>query len=170
MQAREHIDENGVHVVELSGEVDLHHSPRLREVLLAHADAKRPVLLLDLSEVSYIDSSGLATMIEYLQKALKYKGRFALTGVSERLRTIFDLRPVGRDFRHSSDCSRGEGCPLLTQARERLVRSQPGDFLLGGAGTVQEGGPGVSGKRSDRWCSSVCAHGRWRPWLRFPSG
>ena len=98
MQAREHIDENGVHIVELSGEVDLHHSPRLREVLLGHAEAKRPVLLLDLSEVSYIDSSGLATMIEYLQKALKYKGRLALTGVSERLRTIFDLARLGEIF------------------------------------------------------------------------
>ena len=56
------------------------------------------MLLLDLSEVSYIDSSGLATMVEYLQKALKYKGTFALAGVSERLRTIFDLARLGEVF------------------------------------------------------------------------
>jgi anti-sigma B factor antagonist len=98
MQAREHMDENGVHIVKLSGEVDLHHSPQLREVLLAHADAKRPMLLLDLTEVSYMDSSGLATLIEYLQRALKYKGQFALAGVSDRLRTIFDLARLGEIF------------------------------------------------------------------------
>jgi len=98
MQAREYTDETGVHVVALSGEVDLHHSPQLREVLLAHADAKRPALLLDLSEVSYMDSSGLATLIEYLQRALTYKGRFALAGVSDRLRTIFDLARLGEIF------------------------------------------------------------------------
>jgi anti-sigma B factor antagonist len=98
MQAREYIDDSGVHIVELSGEVDLHHSPQLREVLLAHAEAKRPALLLDLSEVSYMDSSGLATLIEYLQRALKYKGRFALAGASHRLRTIFDLARLGEIF------------------------------------------------------------------------
>jgi anti-sigma B factor antagonist len=98
MQAREHIDETGLHIVELSGEVDLNHSPQLRQVLLAHADAKRPALLLDLSEVNYMDSSGLATLIEYLQRAVKYRGRFALAGVSDRLRTIFDLARLGEIF------------------------------------------------------------------------
>ena len=98
MQAREHTDENGIHVVELSGEVDLQHSPELREVLMAHADAKRSALLLDLSGVSYMDSSGLATLIEYLQRAMKYQGKFALGGVNERLRTIFDLARLGEIF------------------------------------------------------------------------
>jgi len=99
MQAREHIDDqNGVHVVELSGEVDLHHSPQLRGVLLGHAEAKRPALLLDLSGVSYMDSSGLATLIEYLQQALKFQGKLALAGVSDRLRTIFDLARLGEIF------------------------------------------------------------------------
>jgi anti-sigma B factor antagonist len=98
MHAREHTDENGIHVVEVSGEVDLHHSPRLREVLMAHAEAKRSPLLLDLTQVSYMDSSGLATLIEYLQRALKYQGKFAIGGVSERLRTIFDLARLGEVF------------------------------------------------------------------------
>jgi anti-sigma B factor antagonist len=103
MHASEHIDEDGIHVVELSGEVDMHHSPQLREVLLAHADAKRSALLLDLTKVSYMDSSGLATLIEYLQRAIKYQGKFALGGVSERLKTIFDLARLGEIFAiHSS--------------------------------------------------------------------
>lgn len=91
MQTREHVDATGVHVVELSGEVDLHHSVELREILARHADAKRPLLALDMTGVEYIDSAGLATLVEYLQRSIQYQGRLALGGVSERIRTIFDI-------------------------------------------------------------------------------
>jgi anti-sigma B factor antagonist len=97
MQVREHV-EDGLHIVALSGEIDLHHSPELRALLDAHAKAKRPTLLLDFSEVQYIDSSGLATLIEYVQKVYKFRGLLALGGVSERLRTIFDLARLGEIF------------------------------------------------------------------------
>ena len=97
MQAREHV-EDGLHIVAISGEIDLHRSPELRALLDAHAKAKRKALLVDFTEVSYIDSSGLATLIEYVQKAFKYRGLFALGGVSVRLRTVFDLARLGEVF------------------------------------------------------------------------
>ena len=97
MQAREHV-EDGLHIVALSGEIDLHRSPELRALLDVHAKAKRAVLLADFTEVSYIDSSGLATLIEYVQKAFKFRGRFALGGVNARLRTVFDLARLGEIF------------------------------------------------------------------------
>jgi anti-sigma B factor antagonist len=98
MKAREHVDESGVHIVELSGEVDLHHSVELRDILGRHAEEKRPRLIVDFSGVSYIDSSGLATFIEYLQRALGYGGRVAIGGVGERLRTIFDIARLDQIF------------------------------------------------------------------------
>jgi anti-sigma B factor antagonist len=97
MQAHEHI-QDGVHVVELSGEIDLRTSPELREILAEHAEQKRAALVLDLSGVAYIDSSGLATMVEYVQLSLTFGGRFGVCGLSERSRTIFDLARLGEVF------------------------------------------------------------------------
>lgn len=97
MQAREHF-QDGLHVVQLSGEIDLRSSPELRDLLTGHAEQKRPALLLDLSEVEYIDSSGLATMVEYVQRSLTFGGRFGVSGLSDRLRTIFDIARLGEVF------------------------------------------------------------------------
>jgi anti-sigma B factor antagonist len=97
MTIHEHADA-ALHVLTLEGEVDLHHSNELRAVLTKSAEAKCPALLVDLSGVTYMDSSGLATLVEYMQRANKYGGQFALGGVSERLRTIFDLARLGEIF------------------------------------------------------------------------
>ncbi len=90
MQTRE-ISEAGLHILVIDGEIDLACSPELREVLHAQAKARRPALVLDFKGVSYVDSSGLATLIEYVRKAQAYGGSFALVNVSERVQTIFDL-------------------------------------------------------------------------------
>lgn len=78
-------------VLRLSGEIDLSTSPELLARLQQQIKAKCPALILDFSEVSYIDSSGLATIIEYLKHAHAFHGRVALAHVSERVRTIFEL-------------------------------------------------------------------------------
>ena len=63
MQVRALI-EDGLHILQITGEIDLHQSPSLRTVLAEQAEAKCPALLLDFTEVKYIDSSGLATLVE----------------------------------------------------------------------------------------------------------
>jgi anti-sigma B factor antagonist len=77
--------------LKLVGEIDLHASPDLRKELQACAAAKLPVLLVDFSGVDYIDSSGLATFIEYVRDAAGFGGKIALFGLKKKVRTIFDL-------------------------------------------------------------------------------
>jgi len=98
MLARENIDGNGLHVISLSGDVDLYQAPNLRAVLAAHAEAKRPSLVVDVSEVPYMDSAGIATLIEYVQQASRFGGQLALAGANNRLRAIFDLVRLGEIF------------------------------------------------------------------------
>jgi anti-sigma B factor antagonist len=97
MQARE-LHEDGVHIVVIEGEVDLACSPELRDILHAHADARRAALLLDFAGVSYVDSSGLATLVEYVKLAQDFGGKFALAAVTERVRTILDLVRLSEVF------------------------------------------------------------------------
>lgn len=102
MQVRELIDD-GLHILQVSGEVDMARSPELRAVLATHAEAERPALLIDFTEVKYIDSSGLATLVEYVQRSSGFGGRFAVGGLSESVRTIFDIVRLSEVFPvHSS--------------------------------------------------------------------
>ena len=97
MQLRE-LEEEGVSIIALSGEIDLACSPELREVLHVHVKAKRAALLLDFGGVEYVDSSGLATLVEYVRKVQDFGGRLALAEVSPRVRTIFDLVRLSEIF------------------------------------------------------------------------
>jgi anti-sigma B factor antagonist len=82
---------DGVTTLILTGEIDLHASPTLRAELQACAGEKIPVLLVDFTGVDYIDSSGLATFIEYVRETGAFKGQIALYGLKKKVRTIFDL-------------------------------------------------------------------------------
>lgn len=75
----------------LTGEIDLHASPDLRAHLRTCVQGKTCLLLLDFTEVTYIDSSGLATLIEYVRECSAFGGKLALFGLQKKVRTIFDL-------------------------------------------------------------------------------
>ena len=89
---------DGVLIVTLSGEIDLQHSPKMRQLLQGKARSQTPSLLLDFSGVKYIDSSGLATLVEYYQNSRSYHGRLALAGLSNRVKSIFDLVRLSEIF------------------------------------------------------------------------
>ncbi|MDX2081451.1 MAG: STAS domain-containing protein [Terrimicrobiaceae bacterium] len=80
-----------VTTLKISGEIDLHASPALRTELQACLEEKTPRLLLDFTDVGYIDSSGLATLIEYVRECGKFGGRLALFGLKAKVKTIFEL-------------------------------------------------------------------------------
>jgi len=86
-----HEESGGAGVLRLAGEIDLHASPALRSELQARAAKKEPCLLIDFRNVAYIDSSGLATLIEYVRETGEFGGKLALFGLQKKVRTIFEL-------------------------------------------------------------------------------
>jgi anti-sigma B factor antagonist len=86
-------------VLPLEGEIDLHVSPRIATALTAMMDEKPQQLVVDLSRVSYIDSSGLAVLIEGMQNVEGYGGKFALAGLQENVRPIFEIARLDQVFR-----------------------------------------------------------------------
>jgi anti-sigma B factor antagonist len=85
-------------VVDLSGDVDLGTSPNLRKALF---DLLRetPRLALNLRAIRYIDSSGIATLIEALKSAQRLQKDFVLFGLSPAVQDVFRLTHVNRIFR-----------------------------------------------------------------------
>ena len=59
---------DGVVLIRLSGEVDLSWSQQVRHAVLAALE-DNPAVGVELSEVSYIDSSGIAALVEGFQRA-----------------------------------------------------------------------------------------------------
>jgi anti-sigma B factor antagonist len=86
-------------VLPLDGEIDLHVTPRVA-VSLAQITQKKPKqVIVDLARVTYIDSSGLAVLIEGMQNAEEYGGKFALSGLQENVRSIFEIARLDQVFR-----------------------------------------------------------------------
>jgi anti-sigma B factor antagonist len=83
--------EEDIPVVSISGDIDLETSPKLREFLKPKSSKKTPLLLLDFSGVNYIDSSGLATLIEYFQAVQGFHGKLALASLSPRVKNVFEI-------------------------------------------------------------------------------
>lgn len=90
-------EKQGACVVAFSGEVDLESSPVAREVLIKCFENTGKVLV-DLSEVTYIDSSGVASLVEALQAAKKSGSEFALAATSEPTRRVLELARLDKVF------------------------------------------------------------------------
>jgi anti-sigma B factor antagonist len=89
---------DGAVVVAPEGDIDLSRSPTLRTTL-RDAQAKKPQrLVVDLSAVDYMDSSGVATLVEALQIARRNQTRMVLCGMKDRVRSIFEIARLDTVF------------------------------------------------------------------------
>ena|SRR5579862_3515569 len=83
----------------MEGEIDLHQSPLIKEKINQFIERKLPRLFIDLTGVSYIDSSGIATFIEAMQRINAYGGKLALFGIRENVRNIFEIARLDQIFK-----------------------------------------------------------------------
>lgn len=93
-------EEGGAATVFLSGEIDLESSPRARQSLLAAVDKGLPVVV-DMGEVSYMDSSGIASLIEAFQKSRAAGHDFSLARVRGSVQKVLALARLDKVFRIS---------------------------------------------------------------------
>jgi len=87
--------ECGVEILGLSCEIDMHYAPTLRVMFRGKIEARCKALILDLTDVYDIDTSALATFIEYYRDAGEHGGVLCLCGVNEGLKPIFDAVKSG---------------------------------------------------------------------------
>jgi len=84
-------------VVRLSGEVDLSWSQQVRKAILDALERTKSVGV-ELSAVSYIDSSGIAALVEGFQTARGNGSRFVLVAVSKAVLAVLQLARLDRVF------------------------------------------------------------------------
>jgi anti-sigma B factor antagonist len=95
-----------------AGAIDLHVSPELRASLRAIIDEQKPKrLVVDLSQVPYIDSSGLAVLIGAMQSLELEGGVFLLAGAQEGVRMILESARLDQYFRLFPDVEAAAAAP-----------------------------------------------------------
>ncbi len=87
----------GTVVVTLSGEIDLQHSPALRKTLV-DLMMQRKAVVVDMGAIVYIDSSGIASLVEAYQMARDNRTRFILAAVSAPAMRVLRLARLDRVF------------------------------------------------------------------------
>ncbi len=90
-------DSNTV-ILDLTGDIDLHCATDLRGHLLETLQKKPQVLIINMTEVTFMDSSGLATLVEALQLSRRYQGKLKLVGMQNRVRSIFEISKLDSIF------------------------------------------------------------------------
>jgi len=87
--------------------LDAHNSPELKEILLSRLEAGAKRLVLNLSDVHFIDSSGLGALLSGYKNANLRQGSLVLVGLQSRVQSMFELTRLHRVF---------EIYPTLTEA------------------------------------------------------
>jgi anti-sigma B factor antagonist len=86
-------------ILRLKGHIGLDTSPALRDQLLSMLQGQSPkAVTVDLSEISFIDASGIATLLEALKIARSHKSTLCLEGLHGHLLHLFEVSGVQHLF------------------------------------------------------------------------
>jgi anti-anti-sigma factor len=91
-------------IASLRGEIDLHNSSELRDAMLTvllRGDPKK--LVLDLALVPYMDSSGLAVLVEALKRMQRRGGRIFLINLQPRVKGLLEIARLDTLFISAKD-------------------------------------------------------------------
>jgi anti-sigma B factor antagonist len=86
-------------VLDLAGDIDLHSSIELRQHLLELLAKKPPVIVLNLGGVDFMDSSGLATLVEALQLSRRAGGQIRLVSLKQRVKNLLEISRLDAIFK-----------------------------------------------------------------------
>lgn len=89
--------ENGKLTVALAGEIDHHRAKQYIQAILAKLEAYTPrICVLDFEQVTFVDSSGIAVVINALRNVTKLGGVLILSGLQDQPMKVFKMSGVDK--------------------------------------------------------------------------
>ena len=85
-------------VLGLEGEIDLYTAPKLKEQISELIGSERSRIVVDLSRVEFLDSTGLGVLIGGLKRARERGGELALAGPTEPVRKVLSITGLDKVF------------------------------------------------------------------------
>ena len=89
------VQQNDVIIFLITGEINISTSPDLKKHFETLPSKK---IVIDLEKVNYVDSSGLATLVEILKKSKSQGGQLALAGMSDKVKSLFEITKLDKLF------------------------------------------------------------------------
>ncbi len=93
----------GTVTVSLTGDVGYTEATPFREALHAANERKTAKIVVDLSKVDYMNTPGLATLVEALKITKRRSATLVLCGLTPKVRAIFDIAQLHRVFTITTD-------------------------------------------------------------------
>lgn len=97
MQVKQ-VEKEGILICYLTGEIDINTSPEFKKIFDKLISAKKEKMLLNFAGVPYIDSSGLATLVEILKGLRRYGGKLKLSNMSAKVKGLFEITKLEKLF------------------------------------------------------------------------
>jgi anti-sigma B factor antagonist len=89
---------NDVVMCILEGDININNSPELRKIFDGIIKRNEKKVLVDFSGVTYIDSSGLATLIEMFQRLKKIDGALRFCNMNQKVKNVFEVTRLHKLF------------------------------------------------------------------------
>ena len=90
MQLNTRLNENII-IIDITGEVDLYNSPNIKDMIIDKMNSGYKKIVLNLNDVSYIDSSGIGTLIYCRTTLNQANGQLKIINIKDSVKRIFEL-------------------------------------------------------------------------------
>jgi anti-sigma B factor antagonist len=107
LNINKHQNDKGIWV-HVAGEIDAYTAPKLREELLPLAEGKNKSIIVNLKDVSYLDSTGLGVFVGLFKQLKKSDGELKLIDLSDRLKRLFEITGLSNIMNISTNSEVGE--------------------------------------------------------------
>lgn len=91
-------ERDGIKVCLAEGDIDINTSPQVKKAFDKLMQSKSEKVLINLQKVAYIDSSGLATLVEILKNIKNFGGKLKLCSLSNKVKSLFEITKLEKLF------------------------------------------------------------------------
>lgn len=89
---------NGITIVYFFGDLDLYNAPELKEFIMSLIENNKIKIIINMKEVTYIDSSGIGVLITTLTKIKQKNGAMKISSLSSSVKKVFELTKLTSFF------------------------------------------------------------------------
>ncbi len=90
--------ENDIPVLDVTGEIDIYTTPQFKEAVSAAIDQNKPAIVINMANVTYMDSSGFGTLLSATKRLRPLDGALYLSGCNEAIQRMLQITRLNTIF------------------------------------------------------------------------
>ena len=91
-----HLD--GIPVLDVIGEIDIYTTPQFKEAVSAAIDENKPAIIINMTQVTYMDSSGFGTLLSATKRLRPLDGALYLSGCNDSIQRMLQITRLNTIF------------------------------------------------------------------------